>query len=167
MSATPISREIAHEAAQWFLRLQAADADEQAHQACARWRSAHAEHERAWQLAARFSTQIQSIPASVGRATLQRPAVLDRRMALKALTSLVILGSLGLTLSRSATLDSLMADASTGVGERRRITLPDGSELHLNTDSAVDIRFSAEARRLHLRRGEVFIKTATAPAPCS
>lgn len=165
MSATPISREIAHEAAQWFLRLQAADADEQAHQACARWRSAHAEHERAWQLAARFSTQIQSIPASVGRATLQRPAVLDRRMALKALTSLVILGSLGLTLSRSATLDSLMADASTGVGERRRITLPDGSELHLNTDSAVDIRFSAEARRLHLRRGEVFIKTATDPRP--
>jgi len=165
MSAAPISREIAHEAAQWFLRLQAADADKQVHEACSLWRAAHVEHERAWQLAVRFSVQIQAIPTSIGRSTLQRPGALNRRSALKALTSLVVLGSLGLTLSRNGTLDTLMADASTGVGEHRRIALPDGSELHLNTDSAVDIRFSAEERRVRLRRGEVFIKTAADPRP--
>ncbi len=160
MSAAPISREIAHEAAHWLLRLQAADADEQTHQDCARWRAANAEHERAWQLATRFASQVRSIPAAIGRSTLQRPASLNRRTALKALTSLVVLGSLGLTLTRSGTLDTLMADASTSVGERRRISLPDGSELHLNTDSAVDIHFSAQVRSVRLRRGEVFVKTA-------
>lgn len=165
MSQSAIPREIAHEAAHWFLRLQATDADEKTHEACARWRAANAEHERAWQLAARFSAQIQTIPTDIGRSALQRPASRDRRNMLKALTSLVVLGSLGLTLSRTGTLDTLMADASTGVGERRRITLPDGSEVQLNTDSAVDIRFDADTRILLLRRGEVWVRTAADPRP--
>ena len=165
MSAAPIPREIAHTAAQWFLRLQATDADEHQRETCARWRGENAEHERAWQLATRFSAQLQSIPPAIGRSTLQRPATLNRRTTLKALTSLVVLGSLGLTLSRNGTLDTLMADASTGVGEHRRLTLPDGTELHLNTDSAVNIRFSAEARTLVLRRGEVLVKTAADARP--
>lgn len=163
MNAIP--REIAHAAAYWFLQLQAADANDQQREACARWRAEDAEHERAWQLATRFSAQVQAIPPAIGRSTLQRPATLDRRTALKALSSLVVLGSLGLTVSRSGTLDTLMADANTAVGERRRLTLPDGTELHLNTDSAVDIRFSAEARTLVLRRGEVLVKTAADARP--
>jgi len=165
MNTPPVSRQIAHDAAQWFLRLQAADADPQAREACDRWRAADAEHERAWQLALRFSAQVQSIPPALGRSTLQRPATLNRRGALKALTSLVVLGSLGVTLSRSGSLDTLLADASTAVGERRRLTLPDGSELHLNTDSAVDIRFSDASRTVLLRRGEVLVQTAADPRP--
>lgn len=165
MSVSPVPREIAHEAAHWFLRLQAATADEQAHQDCARWRAANPEHERAWQLAARFSAHVQAIPPAIGRSTLRRPSGLSRRTALKGLTSLIVLGSLGLTLSRSDTLDSLMADASTGVGERRRLVLPDGSELHLNTDSAVDMLFTAETRTLRLRHGEVWVRTAADPRP--
>ncbi|MDR0281568.1 MAG: FecR domain-containing protein [Paucimonas sp.] len=160
-----IAREVAREAARRFLRLQAADASEQERQACADWRAADAEHERAWQLAARFSAQVQSIPPALGRATLQRPGAVNRRGALKALTSLVVLGSLGVTLSRTGTLDTLMADASTAVGEQRRITLADGSELHLDTDTAVDIRYNADARTLVLRRGEVFVRTAADPRP--
>ncbi|MHA6193508.1 FecR domain-containing protein [Pseudomonas wadenswilerensis] len=160
-----IERKVAREAARWFLRLQAADAGEQERNACADWRAAHAEHERAWQLAARFSAQVQAIPPAIGRAALQHPAALNRRGALKALTSLVVLGSLGVTLSRTGTLDTLVADASTAVGEQRRITLADGSELQLDTDTAVDIRYSAGERTLVLRRGEVFIRTAADPRP--
>ncbi|HWV10187.1 MAG TPA: DUF4880 domain-containing protein, partial [Pseudomonas sp.] len=63
----PIDRQVAHEAATWFLRLQATGVTEQEHQACAQWRHAHADHERAWQLAARFSEQLRSIPPAVGR----------------------------------------------------------------------------------------------------
>ncbi len=165
MNGAPIERKVAHQAAQWFLRLQAATATEQERQACDQWRAADDAHERAWQLAARFSAQVQSIPPAIGRSTLQRPATLNRRATLKALTSLVVLGSLGASLSRTGVLDNVLADASTGVGERRRITLADGSELHLNTDSAVDIRFSADARTLVLRRGEVFVRTAADPRP--
>ena len=164
MSPRPVSRQVAQQAAHWFLRLQGvASAQEQ--QACAAWRAAHADHERAWQLAAQFNAQLQTIPPELAHATLQRPAPLGRRSTLKALTSLVVLGSLGVTLSRSGALDGWVADVSTAVGERRQLTLDDGSELHLNTDTAVDIRYSASERTLLLRKGELYISTGKDPRP--
>ncbi|RYF59117.1 MAG: hypothetical protein EOO29_49345 [Comamonadaceae bacterium] len=55
---------------------------------------------------------------------------------------------------------SIGADLSTGTGERRRITLPDGSELVLNARSAVDVRFDAQRRSLRLRAGELIVTVA-------
>ncbi|WDY59180.1 FecR domain-containing protein [Pseudomonas sp. PSKL.D1] len=160
MSAQPVSRTVAQQAARWVLQLQQ-DASEQQRLACAAWRAADAEHERAWQLATRFSAQVQMIPSDLARVTLQR----SRRTALKALTSLVVLGSLGVSLSRTGALNNLMADASTAVGEQRRLTLDDGTELHLNTDTAVDIRYSTTERLLVLRKGEVYVSTGKDPRP--
>lgn len=167
MSAKPaaIDRRVAEQAAQWFLRLQSPAATEQDHQACIDWRQAHGDHERAWNLAQRFSEQVQSIPPALGRSALQRPSSLNRRNALKALTSLVLLGSLGIAASRSPTLNTLTADLRTGIGERRQITLSDGTQIHLNTDSAIDVVYSATTRRVLLRRGEVFIVTAADKRP--
>lgn len=167
MSAKPaaIDRQVAEQAAQWFLHLQTPAATEQDHQACADWRQAHGDHERAWKLAQRFSEQVQSIPPALGRSALQRPGTLNRRSTLKALTSLVVLGSLGIAASRSPTLNDLTADFSTRVGEWRQTTLSDGSEIHLNTDSAIDVEYNATSRRVLLRRGEVFIVTAKDARP--
>ncbi|MBK4997034.1 DUF4880 domain-containing protein [Pseudomonas sp. S37] len=164
MTSHAVSRPVAQQAARWFLCLQGG-ASEDERQACAAWRAADSEHERAWQLATRFSAQVQSIPPDVARATLQRPAALGRRAAVKALTSLVVLGSLGVALSRTGTVDTLLADARTAVGEQRRLTLDDGTELHLNTDTAVDIRYSAGERLLVLRRGELYVSTGKDPRP--
>ncbi|MDM7859891.1 FecR domain-containing protein [Alteromonas sp. ASW11-36] len=50
--------------------------------------------------------------------------------------------------------------ASTLVGEQRSITLSDGSTLHLNTNSAVSIRFTGEERRISLLRGEAYFDVA-------
>lgn len=44
--------------------------------------------------------------------------------------------------------------ASTEIGMLRKVDLPDGSVIQLNTDSAVDVRFSAAERRVVLARGE-------------
>ena len=49
---------------------------------------------------------------------------------------------------------------STGVGDFRRSTLPDGSVLELNTDSKVEIVFSSSDRRVKLIRGEVYFAVA-------
>ncbi|MFJ4144736.1 FecR domain-containing protein [Pseudomonas sp. NPDC089734] len=156
----PIDRKIASQAASWFVRLQATTATEQDHEACAQWRRSHSDHERAWQLAARFNEQLHTIPPSLGRSTLYRPTPMSRRTAVKALTSLVLLGSLGIAASRTSTVASLTADISTRTGERRKVTLVDGTEVHLNTDTALDIRYTDTARTLVLRKGEVFIQTA-------
>ncbi|WP_268903329.1 FecR domain-containing protein [Bordetella petrii] len=49
-----------------------------------------------------------------------------------------------------------------GGGEQRRIDLPDGSLLTLNTASAVDIAFTEGLREISLRSGEILVETAGA-----
>ena len=46
----------------------------------------------------------------------------------------------------------------TQVGERSTVTLADGSEVTLNTDTGLRVEFSARERRLQLLRGQAFFK---------
>lgn len=48
----------------------------------------------------------------------------------------------------------------TGLGEHSQVTLPDGSELVLNTDSLIRVQYSDNHRLLLLERGEVHIDVA-------
>ncbi len=43
---------------------------------------------------------------------------------------------------------------ATAIGQQKTIALSDGSSIHLNTNSRVDISFSGKARRVRLWRGE-------------
>ena len=52
-----------------------------------------------------------------------------------------------------------MADHGTAVGERRTVMLADGTQLQLNTDSAVDIHFDGKQRIAKLLKGEILITT--------
>ncbi|MBW6154852.1 FecR domain-containing protein, partial [Pseudomonas aeruginosa] len=66
---------------------------------------------------------------------------------------------------RAEPLRDWLADQRTGVGEQRRLTLPDGSLLTLNTDSAVDLAFDASQRLVRLLRGEIFVDSRADPRP--
>ena len=50
--------------------------------------------------------------------------------------------------------------AATEVGALRRVALPDGSVIQLNTDSAVDVHFTKGERRVELSRGEAHFTVA-------
>jgi len=50
--------------------------------------------------------------------------------------------------------------ATTEVGVLRNVELPDGSVIQLNTDSAIDVRFGPDERRVTLSRGEVHFTVA-------
>ena len=52
----------------------------------------------------------------------------------------------------------------TAVGAFQKLDLPDGSVVQLNTDSAIEINFTAGERRVRLVRGEVLFKVAKNPA---
>ncbi|RKF23448.1 DUF4880 domain-containing protein [Altericroceibacterium spongiae] len=54
-----------------------------------------------------------------------------------------------------------IADHATGVGERRKIALNDGSTVWLNTASALSVDFSARERRLTLHDGEALFDVAS------
>lgn len=53
--------------------------------------------------------------------------------------------------------------AKTEVGGVRRIDLPDGSVIQLNTDSVVDVEFAPAVRRVRLARGEAHFTVAKNP----
>lgn len=81
------------------------------------------------------------------------PTTAGRRQWLKAAAvglPVMLLGS-GFIAQRAYAWDN----ATTRVGEKRRVPLPDGSVAYLNTDSSLSWRFTTEKRMLRLDRGEM------------
>jgi ferric-dicitrate binding protein FerR (iron transport regulator) len=152
------------QAINWLVRMQSGSADDHARDACLRWRQADPLHEAAWQALERSGSVFQSLSGASGAIaldTLQRlhNEGTGRRRALKLLGMGLLLGGAGSIALRQGAPASWGADYVTGVGERRQITLIDGTRLHLNTASAVDVRFSTQRRLISLRQGEVFVTT--------
>lgn len=156
MSEAPLEQSVVREAARWFIRLHEVGPDAAQRKRFEQWRSQHPDHERAWQLAQRVSQQWKGIPEGVGVRTLDRADRLSRRAGLKALILLMTAGPAALMVWRHG---AWSADERTLVGEHRKIDLPDGTRLNLNTGSAVDIVFDAQQRLIRLRSGEVLVTT--------
>ncbi|MCQ4273082.1 DUF4880 domain-containing protein [Pseudomonas kuykendallii] len=153
----PVSPQVVHEAACWFVQLQSTDASPADHDACQRWRASHAEHEAAWQQALQVSQRFGSLPSALGMQTLARSRRQSRRGVLK---SVLVLGAAlpaGWMMARE---QAWFADYRTAVGERRRLQLQDGTRIELNSGSAISVRFDADCRRVTLLRGEMQVDAA-------
>jgi transmembrane sensor len=60
----------------------------------------------------------------------------------------------------AAQFPTLVRDASTEIGERSQLLLPDGSKVTLNTGSAIHADYTGHDRRVILVRGEAFFDVA-------
>lgn len=158
-----IDARAAREAAHWMMRLQGGELDTAAQQGLVRWRAAHPDHETAWQRAEQVCRTFGMLPPPLAMPVLDRPAAAQRRAALKTLAVLILAGPAGWAMLRVAPWQAWTADLRTATGDIRHITLPDGSDLSLNTASAADIVFGASLRLVHLRAGEIHV--ATRPDP--
>ncbi|MCO4003210.1 FecR family protein [Pseudomonas aeruginosa] len=156
---------ILDEAAEWLVRLQDSGCTDDTRQACAQWRQRSPQHAHAWERAERLLQCLGRLPPALALPTLGRERGLDRRRAIKHLALVLGGASLGLATWQAEPLRDWLADQRTGVGEQRRLTLPDGSLLTLNTDSAVDLAFDASQRLVRLLRGEIFVDSRADPRP--
>lgn len=157
----PIDKHLAREAAQWLMRMHpSAEPDAADAAACKRWRAAKAEHEFAWQRAQQLNEKFGIAPVSLGKATLNRPSLANRRQAIKTLALAVSLAPAAWLVYRNTPHAEWTADYRTSTGEQRQITLADGSHIQLNTGSTLDVAFDAEHRLLILHSGEILIETA-------
>lgn len=148
-------RRAIRDAAEWLALLESGAAGERERQQLQAWRQAHPEHERAWQAALQLQQRFAAVPSRLAMASLQ-PAERTRRTALRQLLGLAVVVPTGWWLSRDLPLDAWTADLSTATGERRSLTLADGSLLQLNTATAVDL--DQTRRRLTLVRGELSLR---------
>ncbi len=77
--------------------------------------------------------------------------------AAAAVLVLLIAGSVLLSARHGAEPETMLASR---VGEIRTVTLEDGSRVTLDTNSAVEVRFDGEQRRLRLERGRARFEVA-------
>ncbi|MGE8047530.1 FecR domain-containing protein [Pseudomonas monteilii] len=155
----PLDRNTLEAAAHWYveLRCEPDEATQAAHQ---RWLLSDPRHVQAWERLARLQGKLAQVTPGIARPTLSS-ARAKRREVLKVLSVLLVAGAAGGAVLRDGGVARLMADVRTGVGEQRALRLDDGSQLQLNTDTAVDIRYGTEWRALELLRGEILVQTAS------
>ena len=155
------------QAIEWLVKLRFDNPNPATEQQFQQWLAHHPHNAQAWQRVSTLSDELAGLPSDLSRRTLdgrQRQRI-NRRDHLKLLAVLAIGGSAGWAAREPLGLPALMADNSTGTGERRRLQGSDGSQIQLNTASAIDCAFSAQARRVSLIRGEIFMATAKAASP--
>ncbi|OEZ69158.1 fec operon regulator FecR [Janthinobacterium sp. HH103] len=163
----PIDLAVAMQATEWLTTLMSGETTPAEKTAWQQWRQAHPDHERAWRHIESVSGGLRELDGPASRqALLQSPLSrsVSRRGSLRLLAWVSAIGITGWFGARSEYAPGMaraaLADLSTGVGERRELTLADGSRLHLNSGSAVNIRYTDTQRLLQLVRGEAFIATA-------
>lgn len=139
------------QAAEWFARLRS-DADAQTRIDFARWRAADPAHAAAYaRIESLWSDPEFAAALFAGPATSVRRSRWLYRVAAAACLAL----GLGSLLQVSGARDAVLADHAAGSGLPQRISLADGSQLLLDAGAAIDIDYSAAARRVILRRGRV------------
>lgn len=62
--------------------------------------------------------------------------------------------------TKQSAVVAMQMNYQTGVGESNTINLPDNSKIVLNTNSFVQVRYTASARIIDLQRGEIHIDVA-------
>ncbi|OZI71978.1 FecR domain-containing protein [Bordetella genomosp. 12] len=164
-----ISRATADAAADWLTLLMSGETGEAEHQRWLQWRQAHPDHEAAWQHIESIAGRMKSLEREPAYAALsfygpaEKPASASRRRAARMLLWGGMACGLGVMASRTSTWKAGLADYRSSTGERREITLEDGTRLTLNTASAVNLNFNAQQRQILLIEGEIMVATRHQP----
>jgi len=153
LDALPDATTPEDQAIDWVVRLTSGSATDTERAEFERWRAASPENEAAV-VAAR------QLWVGVGGAVASRPVtsigarsrVRRSKLQLFALAASVVLGvALGFQF-----LNQWQYDYVTHVGQQRVVALADGSEVTLNSGTALDVSYGGESRAIKLARGEAY-----------
>lgn len=154
MDEAPVAPAVVQRASEWLMLHWGGELDARQLADFDSWHAADPEHRRAWQRLQQLQGTLAGVPASTARRVFNGLPDRRRRDMLKLLGVLLAAGGSSF-ISSDVGWRATFADQRTGTGERRQLTLDDGSSLALNSGSAVDIRFNASERRICLRAGEI------------
>ncbi|CAB3690299.1 FecR domain-containing protein [Achromobacter kerstersii] len=154
---------VVRQAIAWWAKLQSGLADAHDRESCRAWLAADAAHQQAWDRLQAIGRDARRVPAALAHAALNAPPSHGRRAALRSLLGVTALAATGWAGYRHTPWQRLAADVSTSIGERRTVAVADGLSITLNSDSAVRLRLSGNARGIDLLRGEMLVDTAMRP----
>lgn len=162
-SGDDIDASIVKQAIVWLVTLQSGSASPADKRACAAWREADSRHEQAWQrlhgLGQDFRASGNVLAPPLLRSVLRNSERSKRRVVLKSLFGIALLGGTATVVRNQPAWHSAMAEHQTATGEQRKIVLADGTHIMLNTATAIDVHFDDQLRQVVLHRGEIMIAT--------
>ncbi|BEM77542.1 protein FecR [Serratia marcescens] len=164
---TPEQRQALKMAAHWYALLCDEHVTDRQRQQWQAWHQQHDDHRWAWQRVEALQSQLQGVPGKFSYRALDRAgrqSAIDRRTLLKSLLLLLGVGGSGF-LYQSPLGRELRADYRTATGEIKPIVLSDGTQLVLNTASAVDVHYDDRQRLIRLHAGEISLVTGRDPRP--
>ena len=157
-NATPLDLE----AIAWHIKLNSGSATAEDRAQFGIWRLQSPEHDRAY---SSIDSLWRQLPASIIKdrerrrqrikSQYRRPAI---GILASALAACVIMATFAIFFPDY--LFHPLADYRTHIGERRSLTLPDGSLVHLNTNTALNVSFQNQERRIELLQGEAEFEVA-------
>lgn len=151
------NRQVFEAAASWYVQFQADPPSLAEQKAWQLWIDSDPAHLAAWNQMEQLQRHLGTLPQDLKRRALNTGQ--QRRQVLKLLLLAAGTGLVGWNVQQHTSVGNVWADYKTAVGERRTITLADGTQIQLNTDSAIDVSFEAQQRLIHLRSGEILIET--------
>lgn len=141
------------------MRMQCGDLSPSEQQHFEQWRLRSPAHAQAWERAQSVLATFDQVPGDINAAALR---ALSRPTRRRAILGLCLAGATVPWVWRAASETpwrAWSADYQTATGERRTVMLADGTQLVMNTNSAVDVVFATTERRLHLLAGEILVTT--------
>jgi transmembrane sensor len=155
----PLQADVARAAAGWFALLQSGQASDADRARWQRWLDEDADHGRAWAHLQAITGALTGLNAGgAGYQGLSAAPRAARRRLLGLFAGLGTAAGAGWLASRTPQWQQMAADYATGT-QRRRWTLPDGTDMLLGPGSAVALQFDGSERRLHLLAGEALFTT--------
>lgn len=164
------SRHIAEKAAAYFVQRRGATASERRQREA--WLADDAQHARAYEEARRLwdrtgdlrdDTHLQALKAA-DLVALQRSRRAKVGWILSAAAVLVLLVGGGYLTKRFLTTSTPPVRYATALGERHAAILADGTQVVLNTDSVLEVRYTRNQRSVELQQGEAQFEVTHDPA---
>ncbi|WP_042694276.1 FecR family protein [Azospirillum sp. B506] len=154
------------EANAWFFRLQSDDLGPAERAVFAEWLARSPAHFRAWTdvqtLLEDLKEPARAAYAESRTAPSRRSAAAGVRRLAAAMAVLLAVGGLGVWRG-PALYQNAVADQVTSAGQRRSLTLPDGSTADMNGDTALALDFRDGERRVRILRGEAWFRVTRDP----
>lgn len=159
---------INEQAANWLILLNEPDADERLRAEFEVWKHSDPRHAAAAERLQGFIGQMAALRPQKASVHAALDAAFSSRntRSKRSTTALLLLFALlpAWALWRSELPSYMLADLRTQPAQWLQHQLPDQSLLTLNGNSAVDVQYDSELRRIRLLRGEVLVEVAHDPA---
>lgn len=146
------------EAAEWLTRIDNGELSDRDKLALTSWYQSSPEHKRIWEAACKLKHEFSNLPEELSKPVLDRQR-LDRRSVLKSLVGIGLVIPTSWVLVKEKPWQNSLAQYKSEVGKRQTLSLEDGSELILNTGTALDVKFTSTNRLIKLYEGEIFVRT--------